>query len=100
MYVHSIPNNNDNQDIVSMGTNAALITKKVIENGFEVVAIEMIAIVQAIDYLEQKDKISSKTRMLYDAIRAIIPTFKEDVVMYPYINKIKAYLSENDLDKD
>ena len=23
MYVHSIPNNNDNQDIVSMGTNAA-----------------------------------------------------------------------------
>jgi histidine ammonia-lyase len=28
MYVHSIPNNNDNQDIVSMGTNASLITKK------------------------------------------------------------------------
>ena len=28
MYVHSIPNNNDNQDIVSMGFNAALITKK------------------------------------------------------------------------
>jgi len=99
MYVHSIPNNNDNQDIVSMGTNAALMTKKVIENGFEVVSIEMIAIVQAIDYLEQKDKVSSKTRKLYDAIRAIIPTFKEDVVMYPYINKIKAYLSENDLDK-
>lgn len=28
MYVHSIPNNNDNQDIVSMGTNSALLTKK------------------------------------------------------------------------
>ena len=27
MYIHSIPNNNDNQDIVSMGTNAANITK-------------------------------------------------------------------------
>lgn len=27
MYVHSIPNNGDNQDIVSMGTNSALITK-------------------------------------------------------------------------
>ena len=25
-YIHSIPNNNDNQDIVSMGTNSALIT--------------------------------------------------------------------------
>ena len=27
MYVHSIPNNNDNQDIVSMGTNSALLAK-------------------------------------------------------------------------
>jgi histidine ammonia-lyase len=34
MYVHSIPNNNDNQDIVSMGANAALLTKKVIDNSF------------------------------------------------------------------
>ena len=25
MYVHSIPNNNDNQDIVSMGTNSAVV---------------------------------------------------------------------------
>lgn len=28
MYVHSIPNNNDNQDIVSMGTNSALMAKQ------------------------------------------------------------------------
>ena len=34
MYVHSIPSNNDNQDIVSMGANASLITKKVIENSY------------------------------------------------------------------
>ena len=34
MYIHSIPNNNDNQDIVSMGTNSALIAKTVIENSF------------------------------------------------------------------
>ena len=62
MYVHSIPNNNDNQDIVSMGTNAALITKKVIENAFEVVAIELITIVQAIEYLKVQDQISSETK--------------------------------------
>ena len=30
MYVHSIPNNNDNQDIVSMGTNSALICRTVV----------------------------------------------------------------------
>ncbi|MEW4922236.1 aromatic amino acid ammonia-lyase [Algibacter sp. 2305UL17-15] len=92
MYVHSIPNNNDNQDIVSMGTNAALITKKVIENAFEVVAIEMITIVQAIEYLETQDKISTKTKKMYDAIRDLVPIFTEDIVMYPYVNKVKDFI--------
>ena len=92
MYVHSIPNNNDNQDVVSMGTNAALITKKVIENAFEVVAIELITIVQAIEYLKVQNKISSKTKKAYDHIRKIVPAFKEDVVMYPYVNMVKDFL--------
>ncbi len=46
MYVHSIPSNNDNQDIVSMGANSALMTKKVIDNTFEVLAIEFLTIIQ------------------------------------------------------
>jgi histidine ammonia-lyase len=92
MYVHSIPNNNDNQDIVSMGTNAALITKRVIENAYEVMAIEMITIVQAIEYLKVQDKVSSKTKMMYDAIRKIVPPFKKDLVMYPFVNEVKNYI--------
>ncbi|WP_310992959.1 HAL/PAL/TAL family ammonia-lyase [Aequorivita marina] len=92
MYIHSIPNNNDNQDIVSMGTNAALITKKVIENAFEVVAIELITIVQAIEYLKVQDEVSSETKKLYDEIRNLVPPFTEDVAMYPYVNKVKDFL--------
>lgn len=92
MYVHSIPNNNDNQDIVSMGTNSALITKKVIENTFEVLAIEIITIVQAIELLGFSGKVSSSTKKLYDEIRAIVPPFKEDLIMYPFINEVKDYL--------
>ena len=95
MYVHSIPNNNDNQDIVSMGTNAAVITGKVIENAFEVLAIELITIVQAIDYLGYKNEISSATKKIYDDIREIIPEFKEDQVMYPFVQKVKDYLINN-----
>ncbi len=92
MYVHSIPNNNDNQDIVSMGTNAAVVCRKVIENAFEVLAIEAITIVQAIEFLEYQDKISSSTKELYDHIREIIPAFSDDMVMYPYLEKVKKYL--------
>ncbi len=95
MYVHSIPNNNDNQDIVSMGTNSAVIASKVIENAFEVLAIELITVVQAIDYMEQKDQVSSVTKKMYDDIRAIIPTFKQDQVMYPFVQKVKDHLINN-----
>ena len=92
MYVHSIPNNNDNQDVVSMGTNAAVICRKVIENAFEVLTIEAITIIQAIEYLDFKDKVSSSTRELYDEIRKIIPAFSSDMVMYPYLEEVKKYL--------
>jgi histidine ammonia-lyase len=92
MYVHSIPNNNDNQDIVSMGTNAAVICRKVIENAFEVLTIEAITIIQAIEYLGFQDKVSSSTKELYDEIRKIIPAFSDDMVMYPYLEEVKKYL--------
>lgn len=96
MYIHSIPNNNDNQDIVSMGTNAAVICRKVIENAFEVLSIELITIVQAIEYLGFQDKVSSSTKELYDEIRKIIPAFSDDMVMYPYLQKVKEYLMKTE----
>lgn len=92
MYIHSIPNNNDNQDVVSMGTNAAVMTAKVIENAFEVLSIELITIVQAIDALGNKDEYSTATIKMFEDIRALIPVFKEDIAMYPYIQKVKTHL--------
>ncbi|KQR95689.1 histidine ammonia-lyase [Chryseobacterium sp. Leaf180] len=97
MYIHSIPNNNDNQDIVSMGTNAAVICRKVIENAFEVLSIEAITIVQAIEYLGFQDRISSKTKELYEDIREIVPAFAEDMVMYPYLESVKQYFKKTQI---
>ena len=92
MYVHSIPNNNDNQDIVSMGTNAAVMAGKVVENAFEVLAIELITVVQAIDALGFKGNVSSTTKTMYDEVRKMVPEFKDDMVMYPFVQKVKDYL--------
>lgn len=92
MYVHSIPNNNDNQDIVSMGTNSALICQRVIENSFQVMAIHMMALVQAVDCLSIADRLAPTTRELYDAIRAIVPTFVEDAPKYKEIEAIMKLL--------
>jgi histidine ammonia-lyase len=96
MYVHSIPNNNDNQDIVSMGCNAALMTKRVIDNSFEVLAIHLMTILQAIDYLECQDRLSSVSRSLYDKVREIFPKFIEDQPRYKEMAKVKDYLETSD----
>ena len=96
MYVHSIPNNNDNQDIVSMGCNAALMTKRVIDNSFEVLAIHLITILQAIDYLECHDRLSSSSMSLYDKVRAISPKFVEDQPRYKEMARVKDFLIESD----
>lgn len=94
MYIHSIPNNNDNQDIVSMGTNAALCTKKVIENTFEVLAIEMISIVQAVDYLKKTNGLSGKSKETVEKIRTIVPAFVEDYPIYKDLKKVKAFMMD------
>lgn len=94
MYVHSIPNNNDNQDIVSMGTNSALIAKKVIENAYQVMAIQFMGLVQAVDYLEIQGKISPKSLRIYNDIRTFFPAFKEDSVLYPKVEQTINYLKQ------
>ena len=96
MYVHSIPNNNDNQDIVSMGANAALATGKVIENGYEVLAIELITIVQAIEYLGVQDKVSTATHTFFKEIRKLVPAFSEDEVLYPHVKSVKEFLLKSE----
>ncbi|GGW96960.1 HAL/PAL/TAL family ammonia-lyase [Salegentibacter mishustinae] len=99
MYIHSIPNNNDNQDIVSMGTNAANITKTVIDNAFEVISIELITIVQALRYLNFDDKLSNKTRQVLEEMNKIIPEIKEDSPLYKTNAEVKEYLKNNEVYK-
>jgi len=91
MYVHSIPNNNDNQDIVSMGCNAALMAKRVIDNSFEVLAIQAVTIMQAIDYLNCVPRLSANTQAVYKEVRNIFPKFVEDLPRYKEMSKVKEY---------
>ena len=96
-YVHSIPNNNDNQDIVSMGTNTALICKQVVENCFQVMAIQYIALAQATDCLKIADKLAPTSRKVYDKIREMVPLFIEDTPFYNDIANVENYLKINKL---
>ncbi len=92
MYLHSISNNNDNQDIVSMGCNAALMTRKVIDNCFDVLAIQTLAVVQAIDYLKCQARLSTFSHKFYEEVRSVVGPIVADEPRYKDIQSIRAYL--------
>ncbi len=94
MYVHSIPNNNDNQDVVSMGTNAALLAKTVIENSYQVMSVLFMALVQAVDCLEIEEKLSTESRAVYAEIPAFFPRFADDTPKYKEIAAMTEYLKK------
>ncbi|PIB36182.1 histidine ammonia-lyase [Reichenbachiella sp. 5M10] len=98
VYVHSIPNNGDNQDIVSMGTNAAVMTQKVIDNSFEVLTILMISIAQALDLTNKIDLKSSATRSFYNFVREEVPTLKEDISLKTHQEELKKKLLNTEKD--
>lgn len=94
-YVHSIPNNNDNQDIVSMGTNTALLTGRVIDNGYQVLSILMMALAQATDILGIDDRLASASKSMYGAVRSLMPAITDDTPFYKDIEAMIDYLRTN-----
>lgn len=76
--VHSIPTNADNQDVVSMGADAAIIAGKVIANAYVVLAVETVTLAQAVDLLAVKEKLSSSSQTLFDFVRRVIPKVEDD----------------------
>jgi histidine ammonia-lyase len=87
VYIHSIPTNNDNQDIVSMGTNSALLTDVVIRNTREVVAIELLSVVRAVYLLGILNSMSPKTREFYKRISKVV-RLDQDLIVREDVEKV------------
>jgi histidine ammonia-lyase len=98
-YVHSIPTNGDNQDIVSMGMESALFAAKVIENAYVVLAIELIALAQATDFRNIHEKLSDSSKHVYDGVRSVFPKITQDrVLVYELPQVVKFLKSDQSLD--
>ncbi|AKL94904.1 histidine ammonia-lyase HutH [Clostridium aceticum] len=84
--VDSIPSSANQEDHVSMGTIAARKAREIYHNTVNVLAVELMAAAQGIDFY--KDFTLGKgTREAYELIRKNISTLQEDRVMYVDINK-------------
>ena len=79
--VDSITTSGNKEDYVSMGMTAAIKLKRIVENTRNVLAIEAMAVAQAIDFLAPL-KTSKRGQAAHAAIRSVCPTVERDRVMY------------------
>ncbi len=89
--IQSIPAAADQEDFVSMGMNAALKTKQILDNAYGVLAIEMIAAAQGLDFREFTP--GAGTRAAHSAIRKVVRHLDEDRPLFPDHNAMKAAVS-------
>ena len=75
-YVMSIPAAADQEDFVSMGMNAALKTRQILENARAVLGIELIAAAQALDFRDHGP--CRGTRAAHAAVRRTVAHLAED----------------------
>jgi histidine ammonia-lyase len=79
--VDSITTSGNKEDYVSMGMTAATKLKRIVENTRNVLAIEAMAVAQAIDFLAPL-KTSKRGQAAHAAIRSVCPTMEKDRIMY------------------
>lgn len=86
--IDSIPTSADKEDHVSMGTIAARKCIDVIYNVMHVLAIEVIAACQGLDF-HKPLKPGIGPQKVYQHVRKKVPFFKKDIFFGPYIEDIK-----------
>jgi histidine ammonia-lyase len=94
--VDSITTSGNKEDYVSMGMTAANKLKRVVENTRNVLAIEAMAVAQAIDFLAPL-KTSKRGQAAHAAIRSVCPTVDKDRVMYKDFARIAELIATGKL---
>jgi histidine ammonia-lyase len=89
----SIPAAADQEDFVSMGMTTAIKTRQIIDNAWAVVAIELMAGAQAVDF-RAPVKPSSGTQAAYDVIRKHVAHLEEDRPLFDDINNLSKVVKD------
>lgn len=95
--VHTISTNAANQDVVSMGTDAALFAHRVIENTYIILAVEFISLLQAFDFVNTDKDFSDSSREMHKAGRRVSPKVLEDRILTEDVAKVVEFLKTSSL---
>jgi histidine ammonia-lyase len=84
-----------------MGVTAGLKLRQINDNVERILAIELLAAAQGIDFRRQKlganAKLGRGTRHAYALIRQIAPFLEEDAVLYPYVEQVRRLIADGTL---
>jgi len=92
----SIPAAADQEDFVSMGMTTALKTRQIIDNSQAVIAIEMMAAAQALDF-RRPLRASPGVEAAYEVIRKYVRYLDEDRPLYDDINRLKEVVASGEI---
>jgi histidine ammonia-lyase len=94
-YTQSIPAAADQEDFVSMGMNAALKTRQILENAWGILGIEFIAAAQGLDFREFTPGIG--TRAAHAAVRRVVEHLEVDRPLFTDHNNMMAAVERCDI---
>lgn len=95
-YVHSIPNNNDNQDIVSMGMNSASMANRVINNAYQILSIHLLSLYKAYTLLDESEakSMSSKSKNVFAELAQIVSFTPGDRPLNEDLVLLESYIKQ------
>lgn len=93
MATQTIPTNGDNQDVVSMGTLAAIKCQQVIAHSYQISAIASIALAQAMD-LSEATAYSHASQYLYRFVRKHVAALEGDRPLSDDIQNLAIHLPD------
>lgn len=102
--IQSIPAAADQEDFVSMGMNTAIKNWQILDNGFGILGIELMAAAQALDlrekYDDQKYEFGTGTKTAKNVIRKYVEYLDIDRPLYPDHNAMKELVKSCEILKE
>jgi histidine ammonia-lyase len=99
--VDTIPTSANVEDHVSMGCTAARQAGQILDNLERILALELMAAAQGIDFRRERlgpsAQLGRGTRAAYDLVRQHVPFLENDAIMYPYIEAIRRMVADGTL---
>lgn len=96
--IDSITSSKGQEDHVSMAANAGRKLYTIVDNVYQILAIELMTACQALNYKNLKVA-SPRTKALHENVRRLVPFFTEDVILGEHLRAVKSWIKESDIDK-